>query len=397
MSTLIRNIKAVDSSKERNLELLIENGLIAQIAEHIEGDFETVLDGGGKVLLPAFTDLHAHFRDPGLTHKEDILSGCRSAVRGGYVNVSLMANTKPVCSSMDTVEYVLEKGKQAGLCRLHQTVSITEGFDGKTLSHLDALDTAKVRWLSDDGVGVADTGVMLAAMDKANQLGLGLMLHEEDPALTHRNLYLAEDLMTTRDVKLAVHTGCKTHFCHVSTIDSLGDIISGKLMCDNITCEVTPHHLCLNDTTEYAVAPPLRDESHRRYLVECLRNGYIDAIATDHAPHTQEDKEKGVNGMVGLECAFAACYTHLVRTGEITLSQLSALMSRNPARILGFEGGVIEPGVPADLVLVDVESPFVFNASDCSSKGHNTPFDGQTFYGRILMTMKQGEIVYEAH
>ena len=395
MFVTLRNTKPVSSSDlALNTDILIEDGVIADIGENLPCPGR-VIDCHGKTLLPAFVDLHTHFRDPGFTHKEDILSGCRAAVHGGYTTVNLMANTKPVCSSMETVRYVREKAQAAGICDVYQTVSITKDFDGKTLSHIRELDEP-VLWLSDDGVGVPDTAVMLKAMALAKERGLGVMLHEEDPALTMHNMYAAEEVMTYRDVKLALLTGCRTHFCHVSTIDALDAILAGKKAGANITCEVSPHHLTLNDSTHYNVAPPLRAEKHRQYLVKCLAEGKIDAIATDHAPHTPEDKKNGANGITGLDLAFATCYTHLVRTGALSLAQLSRLLSAGPATLLGiYNKGRIEPGFLADLVLVDLDEAFTVTESHIASRGKNTPMLGKTLYGQVLMTMKQGEIVYE--
>lgn len=394
MCVLLRNIKPGScGAKARNCDILIKDGMIAEIGENLSCGGQ-VIDCGGKTMLPAFVDLHTHFRDPGQTHKEDIVTGCRAAVHGGYTTVNLMPNTKPVCSSMDTVRAVRDKVAGLNICDVFQTVSITRDFDGATLTHIDELEPP-VSWLSDDGFGVSSTGTMLEAMHRAKAKGLGVMLHEEDSALTHVDMYAAEEIMTYRDVKLAQITGCKTHFCHVSTIDAIDAIIAGKKSGANITCEVSPHHLTLNDSTDYRVAPPLRAEAHRRYLIKCLQDGHIDAIATDHAPHTPADKQNGANGITGLDLAFAACYTGLVRTGDIPLERLSELLCANPAAILGVRKGKLEPGYPADLVLVDLDASFTVTPDKLHSKSKNTPLLGKTLYGEILMTMKQGEIVYE--
>lgn len=354
-----------------------------------------IIDGQGKTLLPSFVDLHAHFRDPGQTQKEDIASGSRAAAHGGYTAVNLMANTVPVCSDMETVREVLQKAEDAGLVTVHQVVSATKDFDGATTDHLDNIDTNVVRWISEDGHGISDTGVMLCVMQICKEKGIGVMLHEQVAAISTENTYLSEEIMTHRDVSLAQFTHCRLHFCHVSTIDSMDAIIGGKRYGANITCEVTPHHLYFNDSTAYRVAPPLRGESHRQYLIQCIKDGHVDAIATDHAPHTQADKDGGANGITGLDLAFSTCYTALVQAGHITLSELSRLLSENPAKILGIEGGVIAEGEPANLVLVDTGASFTVTPEHIHSRSKNTPLIGETLYGEVIFTMRSGSITYE--
>lgn len=392
-SLLFKNVLATDCDKSVLCDVLVRDGRIAALGR-LDGGADRVVQGGGRALLPAFVDLHAHFRDPGMPEKEDIVSGCMAAVHGGYTAVSLMANTKPVCSTRETVRYVREKAAALGICSVHQAMSITRDFDGETLSHLDDVDES-VRWLSDDGFGVQDTGVMLRAMLRAKELGLGVMLHEEDAALTHVDSCLMEELMTFRDVQLARLTGCKTHFCHVSTINAMRYVLDGKRDCPHITCEVTPHHLALSDETPGKVAPPLRGEAHRRFLIECVRQGLVDAIATDHAPHTPADKLAGANGFTGLDLAFATCYTTLVRGGHITLSALSRLMSKRPAELLGLASGMLVENAAAELVLADPDASFVADESRIVSRGKNTPMLGHTLYGEIIMTVREGRIVYE--
>lgn len=397
MCVLLRNIKLGTSPTFRKIEILIRDGKIAATGDALPVPPDTrVIDGKGLTVLPAFVDLHAHFRDPGFPQKEDIETGCKAAVKGGYTTVNLMPNTDPVCSSMEVARYVTEKAKKTGLCDVFQTVSITKDFDGFTTAHIHDLNES-VRFLSEDGFGVNSTKAMLDGMILAKSKGMGVMLHEEDAALTRIDSYAAEEIMTARDVRLASLTGCKTHFCHVSTIGAMDSIITGKLACGNITCEVTPHHLALNDTTNYRVAPPLRGEAHRRYLIDCLKNGLIDAIATDHAPHTPGDKQNGANGITGLDLSFPVCYTALVQTGELTLSQLAAAMSENPAKILGLgsQKGKIEPGFDADLVLLDLSAEYTVTPERLASKSKNTPFIGEALCGEVVLTIKQGEIVYE--
>jgi len=390
---LFRDVRLTDCDRTTGCDLLVRDGKIAAIGSGL-GPADRVIQGRGRALLPAFVDLHAHFRDPGLCHKEDIETGCRAAAHGGYTAVNLMANTNPICSAPEAVKYVRDKAGALGLCDVFQVTSITRGFDGKTLSHLENLEPS-VRWISDDGVGVADTGVMLEAMRLAAAKGVGVMLHEEDPALTKIDSCLMEELMTFRDVELARLTGCPTHFCHVSTIKAMEYIIAGKRLCKNITCEVTPHHLALNSDNPGKVAPPLRREEHRQFLIKCVQEGWVDAIATDHAPHTPEDKAAGANGFTGLDLAFATCYTTLVRPGLLPLERLCRLMSRNPGKLLGLDRGRLAEGSPAHLVLADLDASFVVTGDCIHSKSKNTPLLGQALYGEILMTVREGSITYE--
>ncbi|MCL1897167.1 MAG: dihydroorotase [Clostridiales bacterium] len=394
MSTVIRGARLVDAHGVRAGNLLVSDGRIRTVGEGLQGD--RTIDGAGLVLMPAFIDLHAHFRDPGLTHKEDIESGCRAALHGGYTFVNLMPNTQPVCSSMETVYYVREKASTLAICGVHQTVSITEGFDGKTLAHLEELD-GDVRWLSDDGFGVENTDTILAAMRFAQKKGIGLMLHEEYRVLTPEDAYLSEGLPTFRDVQLALLTGCRTHFCHVSTAKALEYILEGKRQSGNITFEVSPHHIALNDTNPGKVAPPLRREEDRRALIAAVLAGQVDAIATDHAPHTEEDKSAGANGFTGLDLSFATCYTVLCKDAGLELSALSRLLSLRPAELMGLPPALLEPGLPANLVLVDVREPFIAKEGQIHSRSKNSPMLGRELYGKICMTMKEGQILYEAH
>lgn len=394
MSTLLKNVQAVDCLTERNVDVLLEDGIIAKIGANLPDKANREIDGTGLTLLPSFIDLHTHFRDPGQTQKEDIHSGCKAAVHGGYTAVNLMPNTNPVCSSMDIVNYVEDKAKELGLCDVYQTVSITKDFDGKTTSHLEEIDNT-VLWLTDDGNGIDSTQVMLDAMEIARRKGFGLMLHEEHRLLTPLNSYLAEDLHTYRDAELSLMTGCKTHFCHVSTKDSIAFIERAKKEGAPVTCEVTPHHLYLNDANPGRVAPPLRGEEHRLALIDAIRRGVVDAIATDHAPHTPEDKAAGMNGFTGIDLSFATCYTVLVKENDIPLTTLSRLLSKNPGRLMNLEAGEIKEGAPANLVLIDLEKSFVASEKDILSKSKNSPLLGETLYGEIVTTWKEGRIVYE--
>lgn len=397
MNLLIKNARMIDCSQDFLGDIYIENGIIKAIAKSINMKSVDTVDALGLTLMPAFIDTHAHFRDPGLTWKEDIETGSMAASAGGYTGVCLMANTNPICSSRETVKYVREKGIEVGLVDIHQCVSITNNFDGKTLTHLDAFkDDKELRAISDDGVGVKDSKVMLEALELTKENNWIVMSHAESPEFSKMDMRLAEDMMTIRDVELCKYTGGRLHMCHVSTKKSLEYIIDAKLKGANITCEVTPHHIFLTkDVNDYRVNPPIREKEDVEYIHWAIKNGFVDTIGTDHAPHTVEEKRKGSPGMVGLETAFPICYTTLVKGNVISINELSKIMSKNPADMLGMNKGTITVGKDGDLVLVDLDRRIKVDSEEFRSKGHNTPFEDMEFYGKVRMTIKGGKIVYK--
>jgi dihydroorotase len=392
MELLIKNARIIDSSQDFKGDVYIKFGIIQELGANLTKNCETI-DADGLVLMPSFIDLHSHFRDPGQTYKEDIYSGSLAAVRGGYTAVNLMANTIPVCSDMNTVNYVLDKSRTINLIDIHQTVSITKDMLGQDIRHLDKLDS-QVRMISDDGRGVADSKLMLEAMAKAKEKDLMIITHAESGELTTVDTRLAENTMTWRDITLAKFTGCHLHVAHVSTVEAMKAVIEAKKEGTKVTCEVTPHHLALTNEIDYKVNPPLRERADIEYLIEAIKDGFVDAIATDHAPHSLEDKLKGANGISGIETAFSVCFTKLVSGGYITLNKLSELMSRNPARLMRVNKGEIKIGYEGDFVLVDLDSDYIVEAENFKSKGKNTPFHGMEFKGEILKTIKGGRIVY---
>lgn len=393
MELLIKDAKVIDSCSNFTGDIYIKDGLINEIGINLHKECKTI-NAQGLTLMPSFIDLHVHFRDPGFTYKEDIESGSRAAVKGGYTAVNLMANTKPVCSSMETVDYVNDRAKQIALVDVHQCVSITKDFNGKDTSHLDNLRSS-VRIISEDGKDVMDSGVMLEAMVKAKEKHMIVMCHCENHDFSNLDMRLAENTMTWRNLALAGFTGCPIHIAHVSTKESMEYIIEAKKKNKELTCEVTPHHIALCSDTDYKVNPPLREKEDVNFIINCIKEGYVDAIATDHAPHSSLDKEKGAPGISGIETAFSVCYTKLVKNGHIDLNTLSRLMSQKPAEIAGFNKGRIAIGFDADLVLVNTEENFKINSQEFISKGKNTPFDGMEVYGKIIKTIKSGRVVFD--
>lgn len=391
MELLIKNVNIVDSSKAFCGDVYINNGKIEDIGI-LNRDCE-VLDGEGLYLLPSFVDLHAHFREPGYEYKEDILSGSMAAVKGGYTAVNLMGNTNPPCSYMDIVDYVLDRARRIGLVDIHQTVTITKDMLGKDIDHLKLIDE-RVKFISDDGKGIVNNKVMLLAMQVAKEKGITVISHAEDEEISKIDTRLSENLMTKRDIELAKFTGCSLHIAHVSTKEAMEEIATAKDKGLKITCEVTPHHIFGTSSLNYKVNPPLREREDIEALIRAIKKGYVDAIATDHAPHTKEDKEKGAMGISGIEVAFPICFTKLVLEGHITLNRLIKIMSENPARIMGLNKGKIEVGYDGDLVLVDLKKNYKIDPSSFLSKGKNNPFDGYEVYGRVVSTIKAGKVLF---
>ncbi|WP_238881290.1 dihydroorotase [Clostridium sp. YIM B02551] len=395
MDLLIKAVRIVDESHDFVGDLYIENGLIKEIGTSIDKNVQEI-NGEGLTLMPSFIDTHVHFREPGFTYKEDIETGSRAALKGGFTFVNLMANTNPICSSKEVLDYVYKRNEEVGLIDLHQCLSITKDFDGKSITHLNNFQgNLVVKAISDDGKGVMDSKVMLDAMGIAKNNNWVVISHAENHEFSNIDMRLAENLMTLRDVELAKYSKAKLHMAHISTKEAMKCVIDGKKEGANVTAEVTPHHIALNkDISNYRVNPPIREEEDRKYLIKAIKDGYVDVIGTDHAPHGKEDKENGAPGMVGLETAFSICYTTLVKDNEISLKTLSKLMSANPGELLGINKGRISPGYDGDLVLVDLNSKNKINSNNFASKSNNTPFDGLEYFGEVVMTIKAGKIAY---
>ncbi|WP_373209690.1 dihydroorotase [Allofournierella massiliensis] len=387
---LIKNAKLSDGTQ---VDVLIRDGKIAGLMQNMPAHGEEVIDAAGRTLMPGFIDLHCHWRTPGFEYKEDIATGSAAAAAGGYTFVNLMPNTRPVCSSAAQAHAVMDEAERLGICGANQTVSITENFDGQTLDHLKSLPE-DLRFITEDGKGVQNNEVMAKAFAICAQRDLVLMSHAEDMQISKWDYRLAENIETVRNLHLSEYYGTRLHMCHVSTKEAVAAIGDAKRRGVPVTCEVTPHHLWFADT-DYRVNPPIRQAEDVEALVEAIRTGVVDAIATDHAPHSAEDKANGAAGMIGLETAFGVCYTKLCREQGLDLYYLEALMSRFPAAILGLAGkGAIQVGMDADLTLVELDTPYVVDASAMHSRSHNTPFDGVTLYGRVDLTIRGGRVTY---
>lgn len=381
-------------------ELLLRGGRIAAMGQGLTplaAPGEERLDAAGSTVLPAFVDLHCHWRTPGYEYKEDLATGSRAAAAGGYTFVNLMPNTNPVMSDAGAAFAVERQAEAIGLCGANQVVSITQNFDGVTLDHLKTLPAA-VRFVSEDGHGVQDAAVMARAFAICREKGITVMSHAEDREISPWDYRLAEDLESLRNLYLSEYYQTRLHLCHVSTRGAVEAVAAAKYRGAPVTCEVTPHHLWFTrESCDYRVNPPLREPDDVAALLDAIRDGTVDAIATDHAPHTEQDKLRGAAGMVGLETAFAVCYTKLCRQEGLPLSLLVRLMSANPAAILGLDNrGAVEPGAAADLVLVDLEHPYTVNRDALHSKSRNCPYHGETLYGRVCATLRAGKLTYTA-
>lgn len=396
------------------------------------------LEAFGMWVVPGLIDLHVHLREPGFEQKETIETGTRAAARGGFTTVCCMPNTRPAIDSRETVEFVDTQAKAAGGVRVLAAAAITRGQEGDTLVDLEELvaaDTLCRRLLgrgisaqTEDGRTVMDAGLMHRAMEQAAERGVPIFSHAEEESLTGGCIHQgeiaarfgvrgipseAEEIIVSRDLMLAKATGCQLHFCHVSTAGSVDLIRQAKGAGLAVTAETAPHYIALDETSLVSVGedgtlsldpnkkmnPPLRSAQDRAALIQGLTDGTIDAIATDHAPHTREEKDRGILdapfGVTGLETSFAVSYTELVKAGILSPLDLIRVMSTAPARILGLDRGSIQEGKSADLAIIDVAHPWVIHGRDLVSKGKNTAFEGRQVYGQVVATMAEGELIYD--
>lgn len=406
MRILFRNVRVVDAETDRTADVFVDGERIAAVmlplTARTEGADLVVVPPAGTVLMPAFVELHAHFRDPGFPEKETLESASLAAAAGGYGTVVCMANTKPVMDSPAAAAALKARSDALGLVDLYPALSLTVGMAGTDTGGLDALaaaapeERAAVRLLSEDGKDVADDAVLREAFAKAARLGL--------PVSCHCDLD-GEDRATERALALGAETGARTHVAHCSTEASLEAVRRAKVRGERVTCEVSPHHLALTEADAAAlgaesggrVNPPLRTEADRLAAVAAVRDGTADAIATDHAPHSAADKAAGAPGFTGLETAFGVCRTVLCGPGGIDLKKLSELLSSAPARILGLpDRGLVAPGLRSDLVLVAPDEEWTVDASRFRSRGKNTPYQGRALRGRVRLTLRGGRIVYDS-
>ncbi len=418
-SILIQNIRAVDTECDKVTDVLVRDDIIAKVENNIAESADTVIDGNGLVLMPSLFDMHVHFRDPGLTNKEDVLTGCAAALAGGVTGVLAMPNTKPPCDNPDTIRYIINKSKDTGV-EVYPVGCITGGMCGNGLCDYDALKAAGCICISDDGRPVENAEQMRQALELSNKNGLLVASHCEDLNIINGGIInkgetsaklgvkgmdrASEDYITAREMILASSVNARIHICHVSTEGSAAMIRFAKSRGVKVTCETAPHYFMLTDKllekrdADYRMSPPLRTPVDVRAIIDAIKDGTIDCIITDHAPHTAEEKadfEKAPNGVVGLETSLAATLTALYHTGEITLNKVVELMSANPRKILGLEVPSIREGSTADLVIADINRKWTVDPDKLHSKSHNTVFKGMTLTGKALVTISKGIIRYD--
>ena len=401
-------------------DIAIEGNRIAKIEEDIPVSKEdTVYDCTGKYIGPGLVDVHVHFRDPGFTYKEDIESGSIAAAKGGFTSVILMANTKPAVDNAETIQYILDKGNKTGI-HVYTCANITEGMKGEALTDFKALQEAGAIGFTDDGVPLLDEDLVKRAMENAVSTDSVLSFHEEDPQYITNNGVnrgkasehfgiggsdrQAEINMVDRDIKLAIQTGAKVNFQHLSTKEAIELIREAKKLPKgkNLYAEATPHHIALTQDAVIAhgtmakMNPPLREESDRQAIIEGLKDDTIDIIATDHAPHSMDEKNKPItdapSGILGLETAFAICNKVLVLNEKLSYLQLFCKMSYKPALLYGLNAGYLAENAPADLVVFDSEREWMIDKF--ASKSQNSPFINEKLTGKIELTMSNGKIVF---
>ena len=421
---LIKNGTLVDPESGRSFraDLELSEGKISRISEkknyeRAEALGEEVIDADGLMIAPGLVDTHVHFRDPGFTYKEDILTGGEAAKRGGFTQIVLMANTKPPVDNPETLAYVLKKGKETGI-RIHSCVNVTENMAGNKLTDMELLARKGAAGFTDDGIPILDEALVKEAMERAGRLGKPISFHEEDPRLiTNNGIHAGEaakyygisgspreaeiDLIR-RDAALALETGAEVVIQHISTAEGVELVRCAKAKGAHIHAEATPHHFTLTQDaairkgTLAKMNPPLREEEDRQAIIRGLADGTIDMIATDHAPHSKEEKEKPIteapSGIIGLETALSLGIRELVVKGYLTMPELIGRMSTAPCRLYGLEGGTLREGAPADLVLFNPKEHWI--VKDFASKSSNSPFVGEKLPGVIYYTICGGNVVY---
>ena len=402
-------------------DILIQDGFITKIESDIKTDLP-VIDAKGKIVTPGFVEIHAHFREPGYTHKETLKTGSLSALKGGYTTVCVMPNTNPVIDNTFLVDYLKLKAKENNLVKIEVIGAVSKGLKGIELTNLLGLKEKGVVAYSDDGMPIMDANLMKNALQYIKNLDIPIVLHEEDHNLSKpgvvnegfvsTKLGLAgtpgssEEVMIARDIILAEKFNSHIHIAHVSTKKSVELIKHAQKSGVNVTCEVTPHHLLLNESefvsrpydTNLKMSPPLRTEEDMLACQKGLLEGTIQAVATDHAPHSPSEKEQNFgqapNGIIGLETAFPALYTNLVKTGNMSLNSLIEKFTIAPSTVFNLDRGNLSIGSSADLTIIDLKNEFVFNEESIMSKSKNSPWLGQKFYGKIIRTIVNGKTKY---
>ncbi|MCD7800031.1 MAG: dihydroorotase [Ruminococcus sp.] len=418
MSILIKNVRAIDIGLDKVCDIYIQGDTIKQISHECKLSADTVIDASNLIAMPSLFDMHVHFRDPGLTYKEDIITGCRSALAGGFTGVACMPNTKPVVDNVETITYIKSKAKNTGV-EVYPIATITKDMAGKKLSEFEVLKKAGAIAVSDDGKPVENADIMRKAIKKAFELNVPIISHCEDlniikGGIMHKGSIskelgvkgmdrASEDSITAREIALAQAVGGAIHIAHVSTVGSINFIRDAKKRGVKVTCETAPHYLMLthekllSKDADFRMNPPLREPSDVDAMVQAVVDGTIDCIVTDHAPHTKEEKsnfEVAPNGVVGLETSFAGVVTALYLTGKVSLERIVELMSVNPRKILHIPVETLRVGAKANIMLADLNQRWIVNPDDLHSKSKNTVFKGMTLTGKPVMTISNGRVAF---
>ena len=424
MTLLIKNGRVLNPSNGQDCvtDLLIRDGSIAEISPQISESADREINAAGFFVMPGFIDLHVHLRDPGFEYKETVATGAAAAARGGFTTIVAMPNTKPAADNPDVIRYVHNKAQSTSKVNVLQAGAVTQKMAGEQLSDIEGMVQAGSPAISEDGKSVMNASLMQQAMRIANQLDIPVLSHCEEKTLLHGGVVnddenaaknglpgisnLVENMIAVRDVMLAKDTGAKLHLCHCSTKESVEIVKLARERGVRISAEACPHHFTLSSDdmvpgdTNFKMNPPLRTREDVQALREGLRDGIIDVIATDHAPHSQSDKNDSMLrapfGIIGLETAAALAYTELVLGGYLTPMQMAERMSFRPAQVLGLDKGSIEPGKPADIVIFDPEKTYEIHAADFASKSRNTPFHGRRVTGAVRVTIAGGEVIYQS-
>lgn len=420
MELLIKNVRACDpqTGLDRVTDIGVENGIITQIGS-ISVNADRIIDGGGRLCaIPGLFDMHVHFRDPGLTYKEDIITGANAAKAGGFTGVACMPNTRPAVDDPETVRYIFDKGKKTGIDVI-PIACITKGMKGEELCDFDKLKKAGITAISDDGRPVENAELMRQALEKTVDNGLLVTSHCEDLKIINGGIInkgeisekldvkgmdrASEDSITAREICLAMSCGARIHICHVSTKGSVNIIRAAKRDGVKVTCETAPHYFTYTDEkllsrdADYRMSPPLRTEEDRAAVEAAVLDGTIDCIITDHAPHSAEEKadfEKAPNGVVGLETSLAATLTKLYHTGKMSLSRIAEIMSVNPRKIMGLEPIRIAVGERCDLCIFDPDYEWEVIPEELNSKSKNSVFKGERLKGKNIYTICRGKVVF---
>lgn len=416
MRIILTNCKVFGNDKAD--KVFIEDGKFAN--EFAEDKADRVIDLKGAMVTPGLVDMHCHLREPGGEYKETIATGTASAAKGGYTSICCMPNTNPVADNAAVISGILKKAKEADNCRVYPIGAATKGIDGEQISEMGLMKEAGIVAVSDDGHPIKNAGIMRKVLEYSSDFDLPVLNHCEDKSLSEgamnegdvstsigiRGIPTAsEDIMIARDIILSEYLNIPVHICHVSTKGGVRMIRDAKARGVKVTCETCPHYftltddMCVNYDTNFKMHPPLRTEEHKQAIIEGLKDGTIDAIATDNAPHHADEKvcefSVALNGILGFETAFALGYTYLVKTGEITLEKLIDLMCYGPSKILKLGRGGMNVGDDADLAVFDLDHEFTFEKDKMLSKSINTPYDGWKLYGETILTIMGGKVTYE--